>query len=85
MHQEIKKKLTKPQDPEGQKSKMANYSMEETRKAWRDLGDEFISSMEELGVLTPIWKTTSNQDYWPVDDSDLELYEEAYILRNLTK
>ena len=56
--------------------------MEETRKAWRDLGDEFISSMEELGVLTPIWQTMSDQDYWPVDDSDLEVYEEAAALRH---
>ena len=60
---------------------MANYSMEETRKAWRDLGDEFFSSMEELGVLTPIWQTMGDQDHWPVDDSDLEVYEEAAALR----
>ncbi len=55
---------------------------DETRKAWRDLGAEFLEAMEELGVLTPVWENTwSDSDSLPTDNSELELYEEAAAYR----
>ena len=54
----------------------------ETLMTWRKLGDEFLETMEELGVLRPIWETTSELDFFDVDTSDIDIYERAALERN---
>ena len=54
----------------------------ETLTTWRDLGDDFLETMEDLGVLRPIWETTKELDLFDVDSSDLDIYEKAALERN---
>lgn len=54
----------------------------ETLMTWRKLGNEFFEAMEELGVLRPIWETTRELDFFDVDSSDLDIYEQAALERN---
>lgn len=54
----------------------------ETVMTWRKLGNEFLETMEELGVLRPIWETTKELDSFDVDTSDMDIYEQAALERN---
>lgn len=54
----------------------------ETLTTWRKLGNEFLETMEELGVLIPIWETSRELDFFDVDSNDLDIYEKAALERN---